>query len=277
MTVEITDSSALVVAHPDDEALWFSSVLANAGKIIICFGDVPSRPDWSEGRRRSLAAYPLASVVGLGLTESEVLNGATWPNPVASPYGLVVSKAQDSLAGFSESRYERNFEQLKGALRVQLKDCRNVFTHNPWGEYGHEEHVQVFRAVESLQTELGFKLWCSNYFSDKNHGFMVENLPNLIAERHSLRTNLELAQELKSLYQRDDCWTWSDGYRYPDSESFLLWNRGTVAKSESLSAVPMNFVQVGYSTAKPRTSRLLTALGKLGGGLKKKSAKRNWI
>jgi hypothetical protein len=248
---EITDSSALVVAHPDDEVLWFSSVLANAAKIVICFEYVQSRPDWSEGRRRILSAYPLNNVVSLHLTESEVLNGASWPKPVASPYGLLVKKAHDSLEGFSESLYEGNFEQLKHALRAQLRNCRNVFTHNPWGEYGHEEHVQVFRAVEALQTELGFRLWCSNYFSDKNFNFMIENIPFLATKWQSFRTNIELAAELKELYQQDGCWTWFDVYRYPESESFLLWNDGEIPKTDVLSVVPMNFINMGFSGASP--------------------------
>jgi len=39
---DITDSSILVVAHPDDEVLWFSSVLERVQETIICFLEV----DW---------------------------------------------------------------------------------------------------------------------------------------------------------------------------------------------------------------------------------------
>ena len=33
-------NAALVVAHPDDEALWFSSVLTRVDKIVICYQDL---------------------------------------------------------------------------------------------------------------------------------------------------------------------------------------------------------------------------------------------
>lgn len=30
---------AVVVAHPDDEALWLSASLAQADRVVFCFGD----------------------------------------------------------------------------------------------------------------------------------------------------------------------------------------------------------------------------------------------
>ena len=33
---------AIVVAHPDDEILWASSIIKNAKKVIICFGKTSS-------------------------------------------------------------------------------------------------------------------------------------------------------------------------------------------------------------------------------------------
>src|SRR3972149_6077617 len=87
---EITERSALVVAHPDDEALWFSSILERVERVVICFSDVMSRPDWSEGRRRAIAQLPISGVISLGLTESEAFNGADWRNPAPHGHGVGV-------------------------------------------------------------------------------------------------------------------------------------------------------------------------------------------
>jgi LmbE family N-acetylglucosaminyl deacetylase len=38
-------ASALVVAHPDDEALWFSSVLAEVSRVICCFEECADLPE----------------------------------------------------------------------------------------------------------------------------------------------------------------------------------------------------------------------------------------
>ncbi len=37
-------TNAVVVAHPDDEALWLSSVVASADRIVFGFGDVFNDP-----------------------------------------------------------------------------------------------------------------------------------------------------------------------------------------------------------------------------------------
>lgn len=47
------------MAHPDDEVLWASSILGSTDAIIFCFESNPQHPKISEGRKRSLANYPL--------------------------------------------------------------------------------------------------------------------------------------------------------------------------------------------------------------------------
>ena len=42
---------SIVVAHPDDEILWASSILLNAEKVIICFSDSEDNEKKSEGRK----------------------------------------------------------------------------------------------------------------------------------------------------------------------------------------------------------------------------------
>src|SRR3989304_1382689 len=124
---DMCHNAALVVAHPDDEALWFSSILERVDEIVICFMDVVSRPDWSEGRRRCRASYPLQKAMFLGLQESEVFNGADWLEPVLTQYGLEVSKQTNSFPGFSAKRYRNNYEELRQRLSMRLRNRRNVF------------------------------------------------------------------------------------------------------------------------------------------------------
>ena len=67
------EESVLVVAHPDDEVLWFSSILDTVTSIVIVFMDTEQRPDRDDARRASLAEHEfrdklvsldLAQVVG---------------------------------------------------------------------------------------------------------------------------------------------------------------------------------------------------------------------
>lgn len=221
--LSILDRCAVVAAHPDDEVLWASSILAKADRIVICFGDVAFEPACSEGRRRAMAAFPLPQARWLALPESVVYNSAAWPLPAERPHGLAVRQGPHSLKGFSEARYRENFDRLREAFARDLAGFRNVVTHNPWGEYGHEEHVQVFRAVESLQHALGFTLWVSCYCSNRSDTLMRAYLPRLGIPTPPLPTDKALGARLQALYTENTCWTWPDDYIWPDQEVFYPW------------------------------------------------------
>jgi hypothetical protein len=242
---EITDGSILVVAHPDDEVLWFSSILEHVQETIICFLEVDSRPDWSEGRRKSLASYPLPNVVSLGLRESEPFNGANWLSPVCTDYGLEITKNAHTFPGFSEAKYRTNYESLRQRLSPRLKNSRNVFTHNPWGEYGHEEHVQVYRVVCELQREYGFGLWISNYCSNKSHNLMLRHLSGFRSDYVTLETKPELARQVEEVYRSNNCWTWPfDDYRWFTHECFIEDRGLPLTETKSGHLFPLNYIRV---------------------------------
>ena len=52
-----------------------------------------------------------------------------WSKPTESEFGL-------QLPDDARNSYERSFAVLQARLRKELSGCDNVFTHNPWGEYG---------------------------------------------------------------------------------------------------------------------------------------------
>jgi LmbE family N-acetylglucosaminyl deacetylase len=205
---KMLNRSALVVAHPDDEILWFSSIVDQVDLVVICFLEVESRPDWTQGRREAARAFPLPNVVFLGLSESEVFNGADWMSPVLTEYGLDVRPREGTLPAFSAERYRANYAVLERELLARLDGYQNVFTHNPWGEYGHEEHVQVHRVVRSLQQTLGFSLWCSNYCSNKSYPLMLRYVQGFKSPYVMRQTNPKLAGQIERLYRANGCWTW---------------------------------------------------------------------
>jgi hypothetical protein len=150
-------SGVVVAAHPDDEILWLSSVLAQADKIVLCFGAPYGNPKMAASRQRAVAALGLANLADLAIPEAGVRKLVDWAEPVLTATGMAIGDAE------GQSRYDANFGPLLERLRPLLAGATAVYTHNPWGEYGHPEHVQVHRAVARLQTELGFTLWFSNY------------------------------------------------------------------------------------------------------------------
>ncbi|MBB5374219.1 PIG-L family deacetylase [Acidocella aromatica] len=209
-----TGKSAVVVAHPDDEILWLSSALPAADKIVFCFGDLYGNPKRSAARRRAVAALALPNLTDLQIPESGVRKLVDWERAEPTPYGVEIAEPE------GRARYEANFAKLVSALRPVLAGYGNVFTHNPWGEYGHPEHVQVYRAVCALQAELGFTVWFSNYVAPLS----LPLARQLAAQpcwtsRELRRPNVLLARRWAWTYLRHGAWTWILSYRWPRRET----------------------------------------------------------
>ena len=222
---ELLEKSIIVAAHPDDEMLWFSSILDRVDKIVVCFVTSQSRPEWGPARRASMLRYPLPNLVSLELEQADTLGlAADWENPVLTKFGIAMPKRPDL-----NKRYQANYHALRQHLKQQLTGTANVFTHNPWGEYGHEEHVQVYRVIKDLQQELHFKLWYSNYCSNRSYPLMLRQTANFKSASLTLKTDLNLARKIKKIYQDENCWTW-----YPDWEGFSEESFACESVNESL-------------------------------------------
>ena len=74
--------NAVVVAHPDDEALWLSAVVASVERVVFGFGAAFDKPQRSEARRQAVAALPLSGIVNLEIPESTLRERlAKWKTP----------------------------------------------------------------------------------------------------------------------------------------------------------------------------------------------------
>lgn len=205
--------AAVVVAHPDDEALWLSSVLGSAERVVFCFGDLFGRPRKSAARRDAVASLPLPGLIDLNVPESGGGLAVDWSRPRLTKVGIAIA---DSAAG---ERYAANFAALVGSLRTALAGCTAVYTHNPWGEYGHAEHIQVHRAVATLQAELGYTIWFPNYVGPASWRLAqdVARQP-CWTERRAVVPDVALARRLRDVYRRNGAWTWTRWHRWPAEE-----------------------------------------------------------
>jgi hypothetical protein len=251
-TPDILDRTAIVMAHPDDEILWAGSAVEAATRIIVCFGELPNHPRLTEGRARAMAAFPLATIEHLDLVEAGSLDSAAWPEPGESPFGLAHRRLATLRRPEVAERYRTNFETLRNLLRPRLEGCRNIITHNPWGEYGHEDHVQVFRAIDSLRAPLGFELWVSCYCGPKSAALHRRYLHRLGTITAPLPINQALMQRIKALYIENHCWTWFDDYLWPEAEVFYRWpGADATAARRCGAAFPLIMVETGWRPPPP--------------------------
>lgn len=67
-------NKVILVAHPDDEILWFSSQFKDANEVVVCFSDVvdnpaPGYPFIGDKRRRFFEEQPYDHFYSLDLQE----------------------------------------------------------------------------------------------------------------------------------------------------------------------------------------------------------------
>jgi LmbE family N-acetylglucosaminyl deacetylase len=214
MTASSEAAVAVVVAHPDDEALWLSAALARADRIVFCFGDPFGRPTLAAARRRAVAALPLSGKIELGVPESGARFLADWAHPRPTEAGIEITDRA------ARVRYEANYPKLVDALRTSLAGCGEVHTHNPWGEYGHTEHIQVHRAVATLQDELGYTLWFPNYVGAMSWKLACQLAAEpRLTERRMVIPDPAMARSLMRVYRRHRAWTWTRWHRWPAHET----------------------------------------------------------
>ncbi len=233
------DKSIIVVAHPDDEILWFSSVLNQVDKVIICYVYSELFPDLRSGRIKSLKEYPLDSVVCLNCDETNIFDDNNWIHPEIDIHGLSVRGTEAE-----GNAYKENFFFIKDKLKTILSGYENVFTHNPWGEYGHEEHVQLFCIVRQLQEDFGYKVWFPNYCSNKSSPLMFKYLSLCGADRITLETNRQLAAEIRDIYKKNNCWTWYSDWNWMNRETFFNLQKATNPDRIFGVGFPLNLIKV---------------------------------
>ncbi len=258
-------NSVIVGAHPDDELLWFNSIIRDVDEVIVVFRDFWAQPDIGAKRAAALAAYP-RSISCLDIGEAGAYGCADWSTPITNEFGIALGleanrrevtrlarmslskvAAQDrvSIAAASVARaYQSNFWVVYESLKARLRPGMNVFTHNPWGEYGHEEHIQVFRALQRLRGEMGFKLWMSNYCTDRAMPLAMRYFESCPGGYIRLSTDKGFADEIAAVYKKHDCWTWADDWAWFDEECFMEAPDGDSDTAPHRHLFPLNFFTI---------------------------------
>ena len=212
----MTHRNVLVVAHPDDEVLWFSSLLADIDLVILVYRDYPPKQHLGSARLATVRSLPY-DITFLELPEPGSYNLANWHAPQPSEFGLCLPCAEPDEAG----RYAQNFDKLVSNLPHLLHSTDRVYTHNPWGEYGHEDHVQIYRAVQSVGLTLKFEIYVDGYVSAKSAGLMTHYGMRRIDRIMVRPVNRSFSNNLARIYLAHNAWTWATDWVFPRQEYFL--------------------------------------------------------
>ena len=250
------DRSVLVVAHPDDEILWFGSVAPYVDRIIVCFLHDPAHPDLSDARCHTLEQHPWAARMHcLALTETGAFGHADWTAPKVSPSGLELGGPRRIARVYRECA-----EDLQAELEPLLDGAANIFTHNPWGEYGHEEHVMVHRVATALARKAGAATWYDNYASSWSAALARRYLYDPDGAMFERPVDTVEMRRIADIYTAHGAWTWFDDYVWFTSECMVRASTPPAAGPRFGRSLPVNFLNLPDREARIRKPARLQAV-----------------
>lgn len=218
-------AALVVVAHPDDETLWLQPWLSEDSVVLVAFPNHPRDPSVTAARETIRQGFPLGRMEFLPLQSLDVLGRSDWRRRRPTSYGVSLDAGCPSSL---REQYVANHAALCELLAERITPGSLVYTHNPWGEYGHEEHVQVCRAVLDVGAAAGASVWAwdglqsvellrsSMRLRADYYEAAIAGLPTV-----TRATDRATFRQLKDLYQRSSAWTWRSDYEPPEQPRYV--------------------------------------------------------
>lgn len=189
----------IVVAHPDDEILWCWPVLQNPKneRSVIAISD-------NRGDASLTPFHGLGKMLGY---ETQCLGFP--PNF----YSLPTRNAPVTLP--------RSVNIIRQALAIKIEEYKPdlIFTHNPWGEYGHGDHRLT---AELVYTSGHPRIWTTNICIKNKSHVSYEQIPGhfksmlrFLADKETgkqidpVRIDLQFYKLGANTYQQYQVWSWS--------------------------------------------------------------------
>lgn len=176
----------LLIAHPDDELLFLWPFLTRAAHIICVVTDEhnPERI-WCSKRKEALET-------------------------VAAMIGASVEFMGASSEFYRLPTRDETLKSLAVQVLERLQDHSLIATHNPWGEYGHLDHIlchQIAKAsgLPIMTTDIAEQV---NWLPIRAWKEFLEPLLENVVDPEN-RLDREFFDHGKAVYERLGCWTWS--------------------------------------------------------------------
>ena len=164
----------MIVAHPDDEAIWGGGHLAEGGWLVVCI---------TNGRSSTRSA------------EFEKAVYASGNNSLILEYPDKVNFMRDNWSDVYQG-IERDVLSL-----LNYKDWSVIATHNPEGEYGHEHHVMTSNIVTGVCAEKGMLdrlMYFGKYYSAGKIGEHESEMTPITSEQ------LEFKNRMLTIYSSQE-------------------------------------------------------------------------
>lgn len=198
----------MVLAHPDDEIIFGWPIFQddNYQKTILMCSTDENNPDrqWCKYRKQSLAKICSIKNVPLYCLPN---NSSFYKTPTRRPKNLPRNEMGDSQAPF-----RKMCDEISNIITKVEKNFDFVFTHNPYGEYGHMDHKLLFDIVLKTTTKpiLITDINLSSNWSKKIKTVdKIEKMCYNNVYKKKCTLDREQYEKFKKIYVDDGVWTWS--------------------------------------------------------------------
>lgn len=229
----------LIYSHQDDDAIWMLPFWNITEKFIE--GAMPSTSEY-----RNLVSDQQAFMDNNGYSISYEQNWETpWPDITDNQYYWYYGEANPSynyllndhletrLANDTEPLSTSEINKMKAKLEQYISDpsVSRIMTHNNWGEYGHQHHRAVNRAVRELAVKYRKDVWM---LGCDNGNFINVYIPAGITYTEGTWDTVLFAG-IRSVYMPYQYWTWSDTYTPTGTNNYIKVVDAGIDKSNLLT------------------------------------------
>ena len=197
----------MVVAHPDDEILFGWPVFFNdkfKKCILMCSTDENNTErSWCVHRKKPLQEICDKEDIPLFCLPN---NSSFYNTQTRRPKHLPRNEYGDSQAPF-----RKKCDEISSFIIEYENKFDYIFTHNPFGEYGHMDHKLIFDIVIKTTTKpvLITDINMSSNWSKKIK--KLDKIKKMCYNEFYSSCNLDLSvfAKYKSFYEKHGVWTWS--------------------------------------------------------------------
>mgnify|MGYP002877121365 CR=1 FL=1 len=209
----------MVMAHPDDEIIFGWPIFQDESiekKLLICSSDAnnPTR-QWCKDRK--LALKKICDKHNVSLTCLDY-DSSFYKTQTRRPTGIPRTPMGDSVAPFRSM-----CKDIEQNIKILERDCDFIFTHNPYGEYGHLDHILLFDLVLKnskkpiLITDMNLPSnWARSYAPSK----IMKKLFYNKEFKKDLNIDYNKYSFIKKEYEKVNSWTW--GRETPQSCNLFI-------------------------------------------------------
>jgi len=180
--------------HPDDEILWFWPVLQGANHEVAVLAACRNAhkgagPEWA---LKNVCAVNWAEYLGCVLEHNQFYR---------QPTRYIAPTLMDVVV------------QLRTAIQRAIDTFKPdaIFTHNPWGEYGHGDHRLCFEIASRFELPLLLTDMCQPNRCHPSADVIPAFYRRVFAEDEvvqAARLDEAWYEKMKGIYEKSNAWTW---------------------------------------------------------------------